>query len=103
MTDTTNTEQSRVAAGGRLERLVMPDECTSLSGCQGGSHCMHCSHALYFGEVYARGRRWPFEFSPLFGVFFTRTSDGEPKALQPSPEHPVWDAWGEWHKSKFEA
>lgn len=83
------------------ERLVIAHSCSSLRCAPPKNHCRECSHALYFGEVYARGRRWPFEYSPVFGVFFTRISDGEPKAVQPAEDHPVWVAWGEWHRDLF--
>lgn len=82
--------------------LITPDGCSSTRCSPPKAHCMQCSHAVFYGEVYANGRRWPFEFSPMFGVFFTRISDGEPKAVQPNESHPVWDAWEKWHKDRFD-
>ena len=100
--DETTDAGSATDQQGRNEPLVVPDSCSSLRCVPPQQHCRECSHALFFGEVYARGRRWPFEFSPMFGVIFTRIGDGEPKALQPAEDHPVWGAWSAWHKARFE-
>ena len=85
----------------RTNEIVAPDVCTSLHCTPPQDHCRHCSHALFLSEVHVNGQRWPFEFNPIFGVQFTRLSDGQPKAVQPSEKHPVWAEWTKWHEEKF--
>lgn len=78
----------------------MPALCTSLYNCDGGDYCGECSHGRYYGNVSAGGRKWTFEFSHRFGPVFTK-KDGDPKKVQPSEKHPVWDEWQKWYNAVF--
>jgi hypothetical protein len=100
-----NTDIKKVADRGESNStdLLCPDSCSSLLCCLPPQiHCVKCSHALWFGEVYVNGIRWNFEFSPMFGPTFIRL-DGAPKANQPKEKNPVWDEFKKWYDAKFKA
>jgi hypothetical protein len=84
-----------------LDKIVMPDICSSLSGCTApNKHCPKCSHAYYTGSVYVGGKENLFEFSPQYGPFF-RNKDGKLRKRQPTEKNPVWREFAKWHDSLF--
>ena len=86
--------------GGNTVDKTKPDICTSSICHPPNNHCKECSHAIFTGTLHVNGKRWPFEFRPVYGVTFMKTT-GDPKKVQPSETHPVWEEWQEWQDAKF--
>ncbi len=78
---------------------MKPHECSNLNNCSGGDYCANCSHGLWYGEVYAKGRRWAFEFS-LYGGVWMIDQKGKPLEKQPAEDHPVWVEWEKWNEER---
>ena len=84
-----------------LDKIVMPDICSSLSGCTPpNKHCPECSHAYYEGNAVVNGKDNLFEFNPQYGPFF-RNKDGSLRKRQPTEKNPVWREFAKWHDSLF--
>jgi len=92
---------SKQPSVGQVERVFMPDICSSMSGCSPPQkHCKECSHSYHFGSIVVNGKEHKFEFNPQYGVMFLK-KDGEPRKRQPLEKNPVWDEFSRWHDEKF--
>ena len=64
--------------------------------------CGCCTSAPEVTVFDARGRKWTFENTRMFGPIVLR-ADGEPAARQPGSRSAFWPAWEKWRAERTHA